>query len=216
MSNDKISITWCFGKNKSNIFVFDLTDITMEWIMQNLPPNVLSLDYHRMSTKIYPLDKLPKNLDLLIITELTGASNLENLPANLTKLNLYNCRHVRYNLKKLPQSLKLLILPEDYCDAIRSYEQSRTYYSYEISDCLDNIETVCYGRLKMQGNKFCHFLGNHYNKYNSAYDNSSNILDAFLSELLFKRKKFFEKNYEYSEDGWYHLAMTSGDTYVIS
>lgn len=206
LRNFIFSIDFNFGPHKT-IYTMKVQDITSEWIMQNLPPNVLIMDYHRMCPNIYSLDKLPRNLDLLLISELETASNLENLPSGLTKLNLHNCFHVKYKLHGLPSSLKILILPEDYCSAVNSYDATRTYYYDDFRNLPSSLETICYGRLKMTPTQFEKFIKNDYRTYNNAFDNSANIFDSFLSELVFRRKKYFMKNYEYSDNNWYTIAM---------
>lgn len=206
LRNFIFSIDFKFGPHKT-IYTMNVQDITSEWIMQNLPPNVLVFEYHRMCSNIYPLDKLPRNLDLLLITELETASNLDNLPSGLTKLNLHNCFHVKHNLGSLPSSLKLLILSADYCEAINSYEAIRTYYYTDFRNLPNSLETICYGKLKMTPRQFKNFVANDYMKYNRTFDNSANMFDLFLSEFIFGRKKYFMTKYEFNDNGWYQLAM---------
>jgi hypothetical protein len=201
-----ISIKFSFGNALSEIFKFYVQDITPDWIMQNLPPNVLTMDYYKTGSRVYQMDKLPRNLNLLILSELENKSDLTNLPNGLTKLNLYNCFHVKHNLYELPSSLKLLILPGDYCKEIVNYELSRTYHLYSLSKLPSSLEIICYGRLKMTPTIFKKFMSSDYDKYNKTFNDSNNIVDTFLSELIFGPKKYFIKNYEYNANGWYHLA----------
>lgn len=191
------------NENELTTFISDVKEITPNWIMQNLPPNVDVMDYHRQNVEVYPLDKLPRKLNTLIITELEVGSDITNLPNGLEKLNLYNCIHVVYNYKKIPSSLKLLILAEDIPESVTNY---RINVHFGCNFLATNIETVCYGKLKMNKTKSENFFLHDYYKYNRTFDNSKNILDAFLSNLMFNRKKYFKRNYEYNENGWFHLA----------
>lgn len=186
-------------------FKLSSNNINQEWIMQNLPPNVIVMEYDRKVKHKFMLDKLPRNLNSLIITE-SFPSNLKMLPKNLKKLNLYNCLYVKHNLDNLPDKIEILILPEDECEIVKKYSETRTYQDYDFMCLPHSINTICYGRLKMNRNQLDDFEYLYYDKYNNTFNKNRNIFDAFLSNMFLNNKKFFMTKYDYNENGWYHLA----------
>lgn len=204
-----------FEETESTIYTGTVTSITPDWLMNNLPSNVLALEYNRWSMQIYPFDKLPQNLDLLEITEIGNASNLEKLPPNITKLNLWNST-VKHNLINLPPKLKILILPNESCNDM---SDKTSLFSYaNLYPLRDNHQKtiVCHGRLQFKDfNQTMHFFYHDYMKYNLTFDERQNIFDKFLKNTFLRRKQYFKNKYQYSKTGWKHLATLSYGTYKV-
>lgn len=213
---DICCIGFCFDVNIATIFKVNIINITPEWIIQNLPPNVLSIDYNRMCKQIYLLDNLPIMLDLLEITEYNTPSDLSHLPLNLTKLNLWKCNHLRYCFTSLPQNLKILILPAESCYVMSKVYRQQIYHDNDDSNFKNRI--VCYERLKFNNMKqIRYFFRNDYNKYNKAFDKHQNVFDKFLKDtFLRKRKRYFKNKYDYSKTGWNYLATCTEGTYKVN